>query len=34
MIKLSSNAMIDRAVKKAGHSDFGGESWRFGALLP
>jgi hypothetical protein len=30
MIKLNSNAMIDRAIKKAGHSDFGGESWREG----
>lgn len=30
MTMLNSNAMIDRAIRKAGHSDFGGESWREG----
>ena len=30
MTTLNSNAVIDRAIKKAGHSDFGGESWREG----
>ena len=30
MIKLDHNSMIDRAIRKAGHSDFGGESWRQG----
>jgi Sulfotransferase family len=30
MLKLDSHSMIARAVKKAGHSDFGGESWREG----
>lgn len=30
MTKLNSHSMIDRAIKKAGHSDFGGESWREG----
>ncbi len=30
MLKLDSNLMIDRAVKKAGHSGFGGDSWREG----
>jgi len=27
---LDSGDMIDRAIKRAGHSDFGGESWREG----
>ncbi len=30
MTKLDSNWLIARAIKKAGHSDFGGESWREG----
>ena len=30
MSKFNSNALIDSAIKKAGHSDFGGESWREG----
>jgi hypothetical protein len=30
MIKLDSNSMIDRAIRKAGHAEFGGDSWREG----
>jgi hypothetical protein len=30
MIKFDSGALIDRAVKKAGHTDFGGDTWREG----
>jgi Sulfotransferase family len=30
MTKLDSNSMIARAIKKAGHADFGGDSWREG----
>ncbi len=30
MTKFNSNDLIDSAIKRAGHSDFGGESWREG----
>jgi hypothetical protein len=30
MIKFESGSLIDRAIKKAGHADFGGDSWREG----
>jgi hypothetical protein len=30
MIKFDSGTLIDRAIKKAGHADFGGDSWREG----
>ncbi|HEY6131658.1 MAG TPA: sulfotransferase [Halioglobus sp.] len=30
MIKFNSRALVDRAIQKAGHADFGGESWREG----
>ena len=30
MVKFDSGTLIDRAIKKAGHADFGGDSWREG----
>jgi hypothetical protein len=30
MIKFNSKSLIDRAIQKVGHADFGGDSWREG----